>query len=90
MMQAIGKELQDATGAFSFDKKMIQVLDLTSPPFNQINDIDVCPSCSLSIEFAAKQFCLTFCSLVGYADLLTVKDPVLGSWKGLSTANLFP
>jgi 23S rRNA U2552 (ribose-2'-O)-methylase RlmE/FtsJ len=32
MMQAIGKELQDATGAFSFDKKLIQVLDLCMAP----------------------------------------------------------
>ena len=28
MMQAIGKELEDAIGAFSFDRKLIQVLDL--------------------------------------------------------------
>ncbi len=32
MMQAIGKELQDATGAFSFSNKMIQVLDLCMAP----------------------------------------------------------
>lgn len=32
MMQAIGKELQDATGEFSFDNKMIQVLDLGMAP----------------------------------------------------------
>ena len=28
MIQAIRKELQDATGAFSFDNKLIQILDL--------------------------------------------------------------
>jgi 23S rRNA U2552 (ribose-2'-O)-methylase RlmE/FtsJ len=32
MMQAIGKELGDATGAFSFDRKLIQVLDLCMAP----------------------------------------------------------
>jgi hypothetical protein len=32
MMQAIGKELEDATGAFSFDRKLIQVLDLCMAP----------------------------------------------------------
>ncbi|KAG9239884.1 hypothetical protein BJ878DRAFT_571501 [Calycina marina] len=32
MMQAIGKEMQDATGAFSFSNKMIQVLDLCMAP----------------------------------------------------------
>jgi hypothetical protein len=32
MMQAIGKELEDATGVFSFDGKLIQVLDLCMAP----------------------------------------------------------
>ena len=32
MMKAIGKELQDATGAFSFNTKLIQVLDLCMAP----------------------------------------------------------
>jgi hypothetical protein len=32
MMQAIGNELEDATGAFSFNRKLIQVLDLCMAP----------------------------------------------------------